>query len=154
MDIRPEIRDTVLLIEDYGSITSGIVGIQGKTPQQWPRRRWFFKNAKEHELRKLIDYPNGVVKATAYEGLIRKPNTNSYELILQALNDTTTFFNYQSGCVGYPMMIGKHLVQNLLFLTNRGPLLTKRMKILGLSEKEVLDIKELYQKRMAKNEFY
>ena len=74
--IRPEIRDTVKLIEQYGSVTSEAVGPAGKTPRQWYRRKWLMKNATESELRKLIDYPNGVVKATAYEGLIRKPVSN------------------------------------------------------------------------------
>ena len=33
--IRPEIRDTVKLIEQYGSVTSKAVGPAGKTPRQW-----------------------------------------------------------------------------------------------------------------------
>ncbi len=40
--------------------------IRRKPPQQWHRRRWLMKNASTEELLKLIEYPNEVVKVTAY----------------------------------------------------------------------------------------
>lgn len=154
-EIRPEIRDTVKLVERYGSVTSGIVGYAGKTPQQWYRRKWLMKNATEDELTKLIDYPSGTVKATAYEGLIRKENSDKYKLINQALNDTTTFFNYQSGCVGLPMMIGEYLVENIIPISERVPPLPPEKVIeYNLSGSEIANIRKLYNERIDKKEEY
>ncbi len=154
-EIRPEIIDTIKLIEDNGSVTSGVVGINAKTPQQWHRRKWLIKNASEEELMKLINYPNGAVKATAYEGLIRKSNLDNYDLIIQALNDTTTFFNYKSGCIGMPMMIGEYLVENVISISDRAPPLPpKRMIKYNLTEEKMFNLKELYRKRIDKKEEY
>lgn len=154
-EIRPEIRDTVELIERYGSVTSGIVGYSGETPQQWHRRRWLMKNATEGELKKLIDYPSGTVKAIAYEGLIRKENSDKYKLINQALNDTTTFFNYQSGCEGFAMMIGEYLVENVIPISDRVPPLPPEKVIeYNLSDAEIINLRELYNKRIDKKEEY
>lgn len=119
--IRPEIRDTVELLQKYGSVTSRIVGYAGTTPQQWYRRRWVMKNATENELIKLKEHPNGVVKVAAYEGLLKRTNLNKYDLLTQALADTITFFNYQSGCVGQPMMLGEYLIENVAHISNRMP---------------------------------
>jgi hypothetical protein len=153
--IRPEIRDTVKLIEDYGSVTIGVVGINAKTPQQWHRRRWLMKNASIEELTRLIDYPNGSVKTTAYEGLIRKSNSDKYELMYQALNDTTTFFNYQSGCVGFPKMIGEYLAENVIPISDRiPPLPPERMVNYNLTEEKILNLRNLYNERIEKKEEY
>ncbi len=154
-EIRPEIRDTVKLIERYGSVTSGIVGYAGQTPQQWHRRKWLMKNATEDELTKLIDYPSGTVKTIAYEGLIRKENSDKYKLINQALNDTTTFFNYQSGCDGFTMMIGEYLVENVIPISDRVPPLPPEKVIeYNLSDTEIVNLRELYNKRIDKKEEY
>ena len=154
-NIRPEIRDTVRLIEKYGSVTSGVVGYAGKTPQQWHRRRWLMKSATEDELTKLIDYPSGAVKATAYEGLMRRENPDKFKLMNQALNDTTTFFNYQSGCVGLPMMLGEYLVENVIPISDRVPPPPPEKTIeYNLSDKEIATLKKLYNERIKNKEKY
>lgn len=154
-EIRPEIRDTVKLIERYGSVTSGVVGINAKTPQQWYRRMWLMKNANEAELKQLLDYPSGAIKITAYEGLMRKRNINKYELTTQALNDTTTFFNYRSGCVGFPKMVGEYLIENVLAISERmPPLPPDRIKEYSLTEEQILTLRKLYNQQIDKKEWY
>ena len=154
-EIRLEIRDTVKLIEDYGCVTSGVIGINAKTPQQWHRRRWLMKNASIEDLRKLKSYPNGAVKITAYEGLIRKSNSDNYELMIQALNDSTTFFNYQSGCVGFPKMIGEYLAENVIPISDRVPPLSPdRMAEYNMAEEKILNLRKLYNERIEKKEEY
>ncbi|MCB0516669.1 MAG: hypothetical protein R2798_11965 [Chitinophagales bacterium] len=154
-DIRPEIKDTVKLIEKYGCITGETVGNNGKTPQQWHRRKWLMKNATESELTKLIDYPNGTVKATAYEGLIRKNNSDNYKLISEALNDTTTFLHYEAGCVGFPMLIGEYLVKYMISVSDRlPPLPPEKIIEYNLSETEIITLGNLYDERMNKKELY
>lgn len=154
-EIRPEIRDTVKLIENYGSVTSSVVGINAKTPQQWHRRKWLMRNADEKELRLLIDYPDGVIKATAFEGLIRKPNSRKYELITQALNDTTTFFDYRSGCLGFPMMLGEYVVENIIPVSDKMPPLSPNQILrYNLSKEEIANIIELYNRRIDKKKIF
>ena len=153
--IRPEIRDTVKLIEQYGSVTSKAVGPAGKTPRQWYRRKWLMKNATESELRKLIDYPSGVVKATAYEGLIRKPDSDKYQLLNEALSDTTTFFYYEFGCGGSLMMIGEYLVENVVPISDRLPPLPRGKAVeCNLSDTEIASLRRLYDARVDKKVEY
>ena len=151
--IRPEIRDTVELIERYGSVTSSVVGYAGKTPQQWHRRRWLMQNATEGELKKLIEHSNGAVVATAYEGLIKKPNTKKYQWINRALNDTIISFGYQSGCVELSMTIGEYLVKNVVPISDivlqAQPSGTEKFDFL---EQEISNLRKLYYKRVNREE--
>ncbi|HMR43559.1 MAG TPA: hypothetical protein PKC40_06990 [Saprospiraceae bacterium] len=154
--IRPEIRDTVKLVDKYGSITSGSVGIEARTPQEWYTRIWLMKNADEDELKTLLAYPKGAVKATAYEGLIKKPNaTSKFDLIYQALNDTTTFIHYQSGCVGEPLLVGEYLIDHVTGISGRlRPFSPESVMKYNLSDEEINTLMELYHKRMNKKDEY
>ena len=85
-------------------------------------RIWVMKNATEHELLKLTKYPNGTVKAIAYEGLLRKKSFDKKaELTLKALKDTTYLLNYQSGCIGWNRKIGDYLIQDILMIDDQIP---------------------------------
>ena len=143
--IRSEIRDSVRLIEQSGIVTSGTVGYLGKTPQQWYRRKWVMKNASEEELSLLLTYPNGAVRVTAYEGLLRKGGTNEFEIFSRALSDTVTYFNFQTGCEGRRMMIGEYLVQNLIPVSDKVPLPPPNSRIdYDLTKVEILNLQLLY----------
>ncbi|WPP47978.1 hypothetical protein [Catalinimonas niigatensis] len=152
--IRTEILDTVKLIENYGDVTNGVVGYSGKTPQQWHRRQWLMQNATDKELLTLTDYPSGAVKATAYEGLFRKDNSNRYDSILKALNDTTTFFNYQVGCEGNITLLSEYLMTNVLFLDDSKPTPPKPLRFKEytdkLSKEELDQVKRMYKNRIEK----
>ena len=90
------------------------------TKSEVDRRRWIMRNATESELLKLTKYPNGTVKAIAYEGLLRKKEfTNRTELTLRAIRDTTYLVDYQSGCIGWNREIGEYLVQDVLMIDNQ-----------------------------------
>ncbi|MDW3195220.1 MAG: hypothetical protein R8G66_22790 [Cytophagales bacterium] len=69
--IQTEIRDSTRLVAERDFISSGIVGNSGRAPLQFYRRKWITENASAEELLRLTKYPNGAVKAMAYEGLIR-----------------------------------------------------------------------------------
>lgn len=153
--IRPDIRDTVKSIEKYGSVTSGSVGINSQTPQQWHRRKWLMKNANTNELKNLLGHPNGAVKATAYEGLIRNKNSNQYELIYQALNDTTSFVYFQYGCVGHPMLMGEYIMENLISISDRLPPLPPEEAIEhNLKKEEIFKLNEMYHKKKGEKAKY
>ncbi len=143
--IRSQIKDTIQLIEDYGSVTSGIVGVGGTTPLQWYRRRWLMKNATEMELLRLTGYPDGVIKATAYEALIRRGSGNRLDLLFMAITDTTTFFNFQSGCISETVMIGEYLIEYALHLHHGQPPSVAESRKSGLAKAELKQIDELYK---------
>lgn len=125
--IRKNIKDSILKVEFRG-ITSGTGGEGKSTMNEVKRRFWVMKNASESELLKLTKYPNGNVKAVAYEGLLRnKLFSDKTSLTLEAIKDTIYEVDYQSGCLGMYMSIGEYLIQNVLNIDDRMPPLTPNM---------------------------
>jgi len=113
--------DSIKRVEDFGKITGGAIGISGITPPEFYTRLWIMQNATPSELRSLMEYPNGTIKATAIEGLIRGETSNKLDLFRMALEDTTTFVNFQSGCIAEPMTIGEYLGAEVLGIGRFSP---------------------------------
>lgn len=119
--IQSDIKDSIKIAKNEG-ISSGVIGYGARKPVQFDRRHWIMKNASESELLKLTKYPNGTIKAIAYEGLIRKQDfKNKTELILKAINDQEYPIHYQSGCIGQEMYIGQYLVDFVLLIGENSP---------------------------------
>ena len=152
--IRPEIKDTVKLIEEYGGVTGFVVGYHCETPQQFYRRIWFMHNANEFELLKLTDYPHGAVKSTAYEGLLRKKSGNSFQIMTKSLNDTTTFVDYTNGCLGKTQMICEYLMEEVLYLDDSPPQPEVFYAQFNLTKDEIRNIKAIYKQRISKKNEY
>ena len=135
--IENNVKDSISVYK-YQSISNGIGGNGKAMPKEVERRKWIMENATESELLKLTEFPNGNIKAIAYEGLLRKKNfKNKAELISNAINDTIYSVYYQSGCLGNKLEIGEYLVQNVLMIDNRIP--SYRPELItdfGLSKKE------------------
>ncbi|MDO1451954.1 hypothetical protein Q0590_37140 [Rhodocytophaga aerolata] len=155
-EMRPQMRDSVRIIEEYGAIPGEFVGIAATTPQQWYTREWLMNNAKENELIKLLEYPNGVVKATAYEALVKQSSLDKYSLLSQVLNDTITFVYYQSGCQGEMLMLGEYILKHVIYLPSDktpspqpGALMN-----LELAQVQVQELQYLYEHRMEKKKQY
>ena len=54
------------------------------------RLRWISRNASISELTRMLEYPNGSIKLSAYLGLLNNTDyTNKKEILIQALKDTT-----------------------------------------------------------------
>lgn len=120
--IESKIKDSISVYE-YQSISSGIGGNGRAMPEEIESRKWIMENATESELLKLTEFPNGNIKAIAYEGLLRKKKfENKMELISKAINDTIYSVYYQSGCLGNKFEIGEYLVQKVLMIDDRIPL--------------------------------
>lgn len=118
-EIRTEIKDSIEVAE-IRTITSGFGGMGISTIREVNRRRWIMKNATVSELMKLTEYPNGNVKAIAYEGLLRKEEfTNKTELVLRAIKDTLYPVYYQSGCIVTRREIGEYIIQDILMIDER-----------------------------------
>lgn len=149
--IRPEIKDSIQVSELCG-ITSGIGGNGISRKREVFRRLWIMKNATESELLKLTEYPNGNVKAIAYEGLLRKKEfTHKTKLTLKAIHDTTYLVDYQSGCIGWNKEIGEYLVQDVLMIDDQIPPTSYQKRIeFGLTENDKEVILLEFKKRMNK----
>ncbi len=119
--IQNNIKDSISVYE-YQSISSGFGGNGRAMLEEIERRKWIMENATESELLKLTEFPNGNIKAIAYEGLLRKKNfKNKKELILNAINDTIYSVYYQYGCLGDKLEIGEYLIQKVLMIDDRIP---------------------------------
>jgi hypothetical protein len=147
-EIRKEIKDSIQVSELRG-ITSGIGGMGVSTKNEVDRRRWIMKNATESELLKLTEYPNGNVKAIAYEGLLRKKEfSERTELTLRAIKDTIYLVDYQSGCIGWSREIGEYLVQDVLMIDDQIPPFPPEMQTgIGFTELDKEKILTEYKKR-------
>ena len=152
--IRTEIRDSTRLVAERDFISNGVVGNSGRTPLQFYRRKWIMKNATIEVLSRLTKYPNGTVKAMAYEGLIRSSDGLEFELVMSALNERSDLVYYMSGCEEETMLIGEYLV-NTLFrdeLKIPGPLPPPRSNIYEFSPEEKRELKEVYTDLMREKQ--
>ena len=131
-NIRPDIIDSVK------SIRYTYIDNKKNTP------RWIIQNATISELIKLSDYPNGNVKAIAYEGLVRKhdflPKT---DIILRAINDTTYSMYY----LDLEMEIGTYIVDYVLGINENIPPPPPQQYDFEISEEDKRIILKEYFKR-------
>ncbi len=146
-EIRKEIKDSIKLAE-YRGITSGTGGMGISTINEVKTRMWIMNNATKSELLELTEYPNGTVKAIAYEGLLRKKKKyKKVELILKAIKDTTYLLSYQSGCIGWNRKIADYLIQDVLMIDD-GILPPEAISKIELTELEkeiiLLEYKKYY----------
>jgi hypothetical protein len=155
--IRSEIIDTVKRIELDNFISTGVVGISGKKPKQFSRRAWLMSKAENDELIKLIEYPNAVVKATAFEGLYKRGNPEIAKILIKLSNQNELIY-FRSGCTGYPIQIGEYCFTKIMNydLSSKKriepplPDEFKRQIKLSENEKEII-IKNIKKKTAANN---
>lgn len=112
--IRDNVKDSVGVLRKYGYITSRGIGLDGDTPFQYHTRLWLMKNASFSELMLLKEYPHNIIRTIAYEGLLKRKHQNSKELIFEALNDSTTFFLYKSGCSTYDLFLPEYIAKRVV----------------------------------------
>lgn len=152
--IRAPIKDSVQVLAQTNFIYSGIHGIGGGTPKIYHSRRWIMGKATIEELEKLTTYPRGVVKATAYEALFRKGQVDARQLMQSALNDSTTFVEYVSGCEGEYLMLSEYFMNHVLYLNKESPYYyidrSGGRQQWGLTDNELAEIDSLYQKSMKR----
>ncbi|MBR9919164.1 hypothetical protein GYB29_16190 [bacterium] len=155
-NIRPAMKDS---IENFGrsnAISGTAVGPAGRTPRSWYTRQWIIKNVTQEELEQLKTNPNGAVKATVYETLILRSSgpEEQYNLIKEALADSTYFFSLNSGgCVGETYMVGEYIVEHVAYLPQKSmspppPSLPSDLRITdSFTQAQIDDLLQLYQER-------
>lgn len=153
---RPEVKAKIQLIQNYPGLVSKVTGIAGKTSTRWYHQEWIKRNLSSIEAELLLEHPSGALKALAAEHLLRRPETDVYELLKMSLNDTTSVIHYQSGCVGWPMLLGEYLMVEVAFLAEQVPPPPpgRRLTFNELSEGEIRELQRLYKVRVDSKEDY
>jgi hypothetical protein len=154
-EIRIEVKDSILIYERH-PITSGVAGEGVSTAPEVKTRLWIMNYATIHELLLLKNYPDGTIKAIAFEGLIRKRDfSNKKEIILEAINynkvksasDNEHIVAYQSGCLVFDLSLGEYLVIDVLHLDKSYPTPPSSSRLdIGLSDTDKQEILEAYGK--------
>jgi len=106
-NVRGAVMDTIRKIEQDNFISTGIVGIAGKRPQQANRRYWLRKEANKEELIQLINYPNAVVKGVVFKILYVKKYPALSDLLIK-LSAQKGWVHFRSGCTGRTIQIGEY----------------------------------------------
>jgi|GEM_PF-6602571 len=100
--------DTIKAIAYNNRLSSGSVGIGGKEPAQFRRRYWLINRLNTEELLSLLDFPNPVVKAVAFEGLYRHKYPNLFQILLHFLSLEQAYIGYSSGCIGWRLHLSQY----------------------------------------------
>lgn len=140
--------DTIKAIAHHNRLSSGVVGIAGKRPQQFDRRYWLLKRLTIEELLSLIDFPNPVIKAVAFEGLYLHKYPNLFQVLLQFLTFKEDYIHYTSGCLGNRLHLSQYCFSYIMrYYPNNAPPEppnTYEYDALTVSEQEII-LKELEQ---------
>ncbi len=100
--------DTIRAIAQHNRLSSGSVGIGGRRPQQFNRVKWLLGKLTIEELLSLIDFPNAVVKAVAFEGLYRRKYPNLFPILLHFTTLENHYLVYSSGCIGHRLHLSQY----------------------------------------------
>ena len=111
--IRPQIKDTVIALSDYGCITNYRVGLFGDISYQWYRANWFKENASAEELKQLLYYNDGVIRGYAFDGLVLKKDTMIFEYMKDSFNDSIIVYTLY-GCVGTGVQLWEYYLSTNL----------------------------------------
>ncbi|WP_299714985.1 hypothetical protein [uncultured Tenacibaculum sp.] len=153
--IRKEIKDSVQKFDRYGEICFDSTNQFGYKLQNYFTHEWILKNATPSELYNLLDYPDGTVKAIAYEGLMYNLKVKKFPLLNRSLNDTLSFVFFSSGCEGTGVMLSDYVIN---FIANIGKGVPPRYDYnppeIKLSEDEKDEILKLFYKRKSKENYY
>lgn len=153
---RPEVKAKIKLIHDYEGLVSQVTGVAGKTSVRWQHQEWIKRNLTRAEAHLLLEHPVGALKALAAEHLLSRVETDVYKLLKMSLNDTTSVIYYQSGCVGWPMLLGEYLMVEVTFLAEQAPPPPpgRGLTYNELSEGEIRELRRLYKVRIDSKEDY
>jgi len=141
--VRPELKRVVLDISNMRLSSELFTRKSGSSKSR--DKAWLMKNATRSELEKLMSYPNGVIKATAYHGLLIRNDTDASEVLKMALSDTTHFIFLDGGCVSHPKMVGEYMMEDVLGIGYlRPPPIQSPLKRFNLTRTELEELKVLY----------
>jgi len=154
-NIRQEVQDTTYAIQEYGEIDSEWVGDGASTTEQWYRRKWLIKNATNEELLRLTEYPNDVVKAIAYEGLLRNDTINQFEIAKKGMLDSSVLILYVDGCMGDYYIMAEYIMDIVFEFYYYGEKEEEKYHMkTNLTTIEKQSLCDLYEDIMKREDFY
>ncbi|TYA71971.1 hypothetical protein [Seonamhaeicola marinus] len=151
-DIRKPIKDSIE-VALWSGYTKGI-GPNGRHYTKAKNTRfWIMNNASTKELLQLTDYPNGTIKALAYEGLIKRPDYNEKEnLLVKSINDNDYKVYFSAGCTGIEIEICEYLIQFELQIDPKSPrFVDPPFEKHDLSQAEINRVLDLFYQRKIKS---
>jgi hypothetical protein len=98
-EIRTEVKDTVLSIEQKNYISSQYTRYYEKPLEVWSTEEWFITYAKTPELVQLLQYDNTAVKGLVFQSLLRRKDSQIFEYVMNSLDDEDTVY-LNLGCIG------------------------------------------------------
>jgi hypothetical protein len=111
--IRPEVRDSVRLIQnDYVFEINLICPEDKNISQGLKRRRWLMDYCSNDELKHLLTFPDGKVIVTSFQGLVLKNDENIMSHLETVLYDTTQFVSGENE----PLPVGIYCLRFVLGL--------------------------------------
>lgn len=137
--IRKEIKDSVQMCFDNRILDC--FEESKYTHLHMQRRMWIMKNAEITELEKLTEFPDGSIRAIAYEGLLRNEKYPAKkDVLLKAICDTTPFWSY------YPSTdIASYLLFSVMQAdTERPPIWNKKRETFGMNPQEMAEVVDKY----------
>jgi hypothetical protein len=152
--IRTEVKDSIKLMSEKGERLlgrGGYAGYERSTDIQF----WFLLNVNDSELKQLLNYPDGFIKAMSYEALIRKGENNTFDLMKRAFSDTIAYFSVSSGCTSEYYLIGEYLIDNVVFIEKNIPQLPRTPSyIKELTNEQIDTLLLLNEKRKINKDRY
>ena len=93
-------------------------GFTGKKSFQWIRYEWLSKNASDKQLLELMNNPNAHMRAYAFLGLKDRPDINLKSIVLEHLNDSSSF-SCINGCFGEEKRVNSFCLEECSALFSR-----------------------------------
>jgi hypothetical protein len=81
-------------------LMGGVVGVDGRRPEQWSRFDLLRAKATDQQLIALTDDTNAVVRCYAFQALAEKNYVDVYPIVLCHLSDTATVLTFNGCLVG------------------------------------------------------
>lgn len=149
--IRPEVKDTMLALVDYGDLNYQSLAYYASLSPQWSRIQWFVNYGTRSEMLKLSNHPNPGIKKVAYEAMLKRGYIN-YDLILKSFQEPNLELSYMEGFIPKQIFLGDYLMNQVLKISERPYWTPTRFQHPikhVLSAEEINKIRALYKKRQA-----
>lgn len=101
-------------IAEYNTYNGGAVGVAGSKTEQWGRFEQLKKQATAKELMALCDHKNAVVRCYAFEALAERQHPQTFDILLQHLQDTEKVEILQ-GCIAMHHMVGDFFMSKFAY---------------------------------------
>lgn len=133
--IRPEIKDSIS-DHNYIHIFKRRVDLD---PKILNKRGWLISYANDYELLSLTKFPNGNVKAVAYEGLLKsKTYKEKYQLMLASFKENYSVI-YISECRSQSFRLSDFLMNHVLMQKGKKDSVNNYLDY-GITESEMIQL--------------